>query len=615
MIVPPHKWQTLYESLRKDGQESSGTTTIIGVGASTDALAAARLLSTALASDHVQFLIVPLLEVSDVEDMVEEYLSPESPGVKDLRSLVFINVCGGLDLLEMLPLQEDWAAHLLVYVWDCHRPLHVNNVYDQQSIICVDDGRLDMSLVPSMTAPLEELAQYYEKTSFAAPTSFIMHDCLERAAKGGQASGAANLWLAIVGLTDSYLHGRTTEDEYGVMYRVFAEHVRVGEEEEDDDDGEHGLGGNGGRSDLRSFMQRVPEDDGVDDDDDGMAPVSQARRRLTAGVASLSERLEKDEERIVCASEMKLLLLRHWSVYESMYHSPFVASALNVWRQKGHEALLRLLAMVGISLVSAKQPYSMMPFRDKHALIPGLLEHGPALGLRELRFDSFYKKHGFQVEMSAADVALAVTALLEEPYHEEEEMADEKLKELRELNFWRAYDATSPNQSRIPRGMDSLLRTGVDAAINLQKAIVREASTLSQTNAIVIARTFHYAFLAETADLVYFARPLALRKLALLLIEQQPRTGSRKPLVLAARNHASNSFLVVGVTSPDGGANNFGSMFEQAANKTNAALRHQYFDSTVIEMQRESISKFMQYLMSLAETPELHSPVRKRARV
>jgi hypothetical protein len=35
------------------------------------------------------------------------------------------------------------------------------------------------------------------------------------------------------------------------------------------------------------------------------------------------------------ASEYRFFLYRHWSLYDAMYHSPYVASKLGVWNQQG----------------------------------------------------------------------------------------------------------------------------------------------------------------------------------------------------------------------------------------------------------------------------------------
>jgi cell division control protein 45 len=45
--------------------------------------------------------------------------------------------------------------------------------------------------------------------------------------------------------------------------------------------------------------------------------------------------------------ELKFMLFRHWSLYESMFHSSYVASKLGIWREKGKKKLHNLLTKMG----------------------------------------------------------------------------------------------------------------------------------------------------------------------------------------------------------------------------------------------------------------------------
>jgi len=40
------------------------------------------------------------------------------------------------------------------------------------------------------------------------------------------------------------------------------------------------------------------------------------------------------------SSEYRFYLYRHWSLYDSMYHSPYVAAKMNVWNNQGTAQLL-----------------------------------------------------------------------------------------------------------------------------------------------------------------------------------------------------------------------------------------------------------------------------------
>ena len=40
------------------------------------------------------------------------------------------------------------------------------------------------------------------------------------------------------------------------------------------------------------------------------------------------------------SSEYRFHLYRHWSLYDSMYHSPYIAAKMNVWNNQGTAQLL-----------------------------------------------------------------------------------------------------------------------------------------------------------------------------------------------------------------------------------------------------------------------------------
>jgi cell division control protein 45 len=41
------------------------------------------------------------------------------------------------------------------------------------------------------------------------------------------------------------------------------------------------------------------------------------------------------------------MLYRHWSFYDALYHSRYVATSLGIWSERGRTKLLNLLAKIG----------------------------------------------------------------------------------------------------------------------------------------------------------------------------------------------------------------------------------------------------------------------------
>jgi len=64
-----------------------------------------------------------------------------------------------------------------------------------------------------------------------------------------------------------------------------------------------------------------------------------------------------------------------------------------------------------------------------------------------------------------------------------------------------------------------------------------------------------------------------------------------------------NSYLVAGVPGSHSGSAkvsnlNIGDCFRRAAGSTNSSISYHSFDSTVVEVKKEDITKFMEYLCS-----------------
>ena len=54
------------------------------------------------------------------------------------------------------------------------------------------------------------------------------------------------------------------------------------------------------------------------------------------------------------------MLIRHWSLYDSMYYSSYLAPRLRIWSEMGKKELNRFIALLGIPLEEAKQKYKYM---------------------------------------------------------------------------------------------------------------------------------------------------------------------------------------------------------------------------------------------------------------
>ena len=62
---------------------------------------------------------------------------------------------------------------------------------------------------------------------------------------------------------------------------------------------------------------------------------------------SLAAPYNPDDRSIRQSDEFRFMLFRHWNLYDSMYHSGYVAGKMKLWRDRGRKNLQGLLAKMG----------------------------------------------------------------------------------------------------------------------------------------------------------------------------------------------------------------------------------------------------------------------------
>ncbi|MCL4138839.1 UNVERIFIED_CONTAM: hypothetical protein GTU68_032247, partial [Idotea baltica] len=183
-----------------------------------------------------------------------------------------------------------------------------------------------------------------------------------------------------------------------------------------------------------------------------------------------------DSIKISFDKELSLVLYRHWTLVESMRHSPYLASSFKLWTLKGEKKMHELLAEIGLPLVECKQNYSSMDMTLRSE-IPELLEgKAEKYGLVNLLYASFSLSHGFRNKFSASDYVFATSGLLEFP---EKGNTDTD-------NFLTASD--SFNLSNI-----YMLERGIECSKLQFEAIYRQVTTFLNMNQVISAGPFLYA--------------------------------------------------------------------------------------------------------------------------
>ncbi|VUC21822.1 unnamed protein product [Clonostachys rosea] len=401
------------------------------------------------------------------------------------------------------------------------------------------------------------IRQYYRNGScFAEPISSMMYSL---ASELGREDNDL-LWLTIVGVTSMELYGRSSA---GIAAPVRSSDRRK-------PTGWLGVRGARIRQLLRDEVRRLnpPEitaNGKVAPENTGIIPTT-ARNPEDTGIR--------------LSPEPRFLLIRHWSLYDSMLHSPYLFSRLKTWSETGIKRLHKLLAKMGVSLAQCKQNYTHMDMMLKRELRAKLLKYGSLYNLDEMvpAVDTdekdrggakdgwgFVRSWGWRATLSAEDVGVVIGALLEVGKHAQslpeapaaaaqasqdpdEEFDFSAQAEEWVARFWEAYDALEDIDA---------LKAGLPTAQFLHRAIYRTGTSLINKKQIKHLRAFRMCVVKDGPDVALFTHPAALTKLSLwigeALGEQEKEAhgklshgGRGTPLVVAGLDEKRGTYVIVG---------------------------------------------------------------------
>ncbi|KAK4213792.1 CDC45 family [Rhypophila decipiens] len=426
----------------------------------------------------------------------------------------------------------------------------------------------------------QKLEKYYRMgTWFSEPISSMMYAL---ASELGRENNDL-LWLAIVGVTSMELSGRTSA---GV-----AVSARVGDGRPVS--GWLGVRGARIRQLFRDEVRRLnpPE-------------ITSGRPSPeSTGIIPTTARSPEDTS-IRLSPEPKLLLVRHWSLYDSMLHSPFLFSRLKTWSETGLKRLHKLLAKMGVSLVQCRQSYTHMDMQLKRELRTKLLKYAALYNLDELvpSIDTdgkdragakdgwgFVRSWGWRATLSAQDVGIIIGALLEVGKEAPEVLAGSGRPILASQAVEAPMDASARTEEWMPRfwqAYDALgdiesLKAGLPTAKYLHKAIFTTGTTILKKKQITHLRAFRMCVVKDSPDTTLFNHPGALTKLALwigeALTEQEKDStgklafhGRGTPFVVAKEDQNRGVYVVVGT---GGGGGPDSSFLDRGAAKKKALER------------------------------------------
>lgn len=190
------------------------------------------------------------------------------------------------------------------------------------------------------------------------------------------------LWLAIIGVCSGEIYGRGISPSSG-DFSFLAREDRI-------------------RGVLKDEVRRLNPPELLPNN--STAP-SNGLIQTTAG--------SPNDTSIRISPEFRFMLIRHWSLYDSMLHSAYLGTKLRIWSENGRKKLHKLLAKMGFSLVQCKQRYTHMDMDLKRTLREKLEGVAGIYGIDEVVKEGFVRSWGWKACLSATDVAVVVGGILE----------------------------------------------------------------------------------------------------------------------------------------------------------------------------------------------------------
>jgi len=234
---------------------------------------------------------------------------------------------------------------------------------------------------------------YTTGTYYSSPVSFMTYTLISTQLRFENVGDL--LWLACIGITDAYIHNRLDVGGYALFSVELRRHVnRVYPTDSGSD-----------RLLQRNFNTFYAES--LYNNNNGEANTEKNLALQTRVGHSENGRI------LYQNNEFRFFLLRHISLWESMKLSPHVCTTMELWRPSGEKKLKEMLAKMGMPIVQCRQPYAFMKPVLKRRLRDMVLNHADEYGLTNISYTGFIRVTGYKSFLSASDMSLAVTALLE----------------------------------------------------------------------------------------------------------------------------------------------------------------------------------------------------------
>jgi len=201
------------------------------------------------------------------------------------------------------------------------------------------------------------IANYYRGAFYGKGSAAILYELSKQLNKVSREI----LWWRIIGLTDQVLHQKIDmEDEDGENMSCMKEVQLL-------------------------VPDRLPGQNYVVDeshDEDG-----------TKNLFALNLMTQNREiGHIRAEPELKLMLLRHWTLFESIQNSNYMVAKMGLAKEPGQKELSKFLISIGVPIEQAKQKYAYMNPDVKNKVRENIMSVADQFGLNEIIMNSYSRQ-------------------------------------------------------------------------------------------------------------------------------------------------------------------------------------------------------------------------------
>ena len=438
--------------------------------------------------------------------------------------------------------------------------------------------------------------EYYGGSYYGLPSTYIFYSIAHQLHK----ENSFYLWYLIISLTDEYLRYHISDKKYDKLYAVCQNEV------------------------LRIEKKKSKDDDTL----------------------KIYKSTAKEGKTILIGSDYKLILYRHWNLYDSFIYSTYPLGVLSTWKEPGKGEVQKIFAYMGIPLSEARQKYRYMKneyldtFRDK------IIDVSKKFFLNEIIFHSFIYQFDNNTEMSASDCVYLLSCLIECPFeefsnieiedddflednvsnisgddedekneknaggdgshedgeHDSENLNSKKNKENILKKFWMAYRFLSLKKLNMTNSL-------IDIAIKFQIALTNSATTILDKNGVKNEQKFRYSIVSGnlSEDSRYFQYPGNLERLCLVISETYKQIKGKKienkPYLLAYIDTENKTYVIDGNLGcnkkDDNEKNTFPMQFKFVSQKLNIPVSYNYSTEEIITIKKDDLYSFINQIAQL----------------